>query len=285
LTPNLIYLITISLFLLQNQGSLPIENVTVTWQVLLDDELECVGCSGEVVTDKGGVFELKIKASHPSLDNNRDFPVKLVYSKTSPSSPPIVHEFLCKNGVEACDTTNGDIIYLRHLHFEKPHHIYDDTLIFFTGKITIADTEGCPLLGVQVCVYHYGTMQREKIVCGSSDSNGLYLLPVVEGSIIHEVEVTYYEHEFKSRSGIDYESGLHILASEAPFFGNDFEDVSKAELRVEIAGGFCDYPLGKSSVLIKVMNCGWEPEPFTQSGKYLVENLHTNILSLSINLT
>ena len=67
------------------QGNLPIEDVTVTWFLLDDesnDELDCSGCKGITTTDKGGVFEINIKASHPILDNTRDFPVKLFYSKT-----------------------------------------------------------------------------------------------------------------------------------------------------------------------------------------------------------
>ena len=275
---NSFILIIIFSFSFSTKGTLPIEDVQVSWALLSEtyENLDCEGCSGEVLSDEGGVFTISIKANHEALAgrNPQDFPIKLFFSKTSPGSPdPISHEFLCNDGIDGCDKENGHIVYLRHLHFEKPLHIYDDTSVPFSGKISIADTpfsgspEGCALPGAKVCVMHKtitGTFQE--IVCGNTDIGGLYMLPVVAGSTIHQVDVTYRVHEFRQTSDIDYAAGILILPENAPFFNNDFVDITKANLRVEVVGGQCNKPLGKSKVLIKVTNCDWEPELFAQSG-------------------
>lgn len=269
----------------EKKGNLPIENARVTWQ-LLDDfsrtPLECDGCSGKEFTDKGGVFQLKIKASHPNLDNTRDFPIQIFYSKESPG--PIAHEFLCEGGVAPCDTVNGDIHFLRHLLFEKEVIIWDDTSVPFSGKLTIADTEGCVLPRVNVCAMHNDTSGVfVPIVCADSDVNGIYELPIVEGAMVHDITLDYHEHDFDNLSGIDFSAGYQILAENAPYFDNDFVDVSKAKVRVEVVGGKCNKFLGKSSVLIKVANCEWEPEPFVQSDNIIdFTNIPAHIMNIEV---
>jgi len=255
----------------------------------LDDDISltplvCEGCSGTVYTDKGGVFQLKIKASHSSLHNTRDFPVQIFYSKTSPGSPPISHEFLCESGATPCDTEKGDLHYLRHLLFDKEVVIWDDTSIPFSGKVTIADTEGCVLPRVNVCAMHNDTSGVfVPIVCVESGVNGIYELPIVEGAMVHDIELDYHEHDFDNLSDIDYSVGYQILAENAPYFDNDFEDVSKAEVRVEVVGGKCNKFLGKSSVLIKVANCVWEPEPFVQSDNIIdFTNIPAHIMNIEV---
>ena len=258
----------------------------MTW-FLLDEnehELDCSGCSGNVTTDKGGVFEVKIKANHKILDNVRDFPVKLFYSKTSPGMPPIQHDFLCKSGSLPCDTLKGDIHFLKHLHFDKEVHIFDDTSVPFSGKVTIADTEGCALPRVKVCAMHNDTSgEFEEIVCVETNVNGIYVLPIVEGATVHAIDLAYHQHDFESLSSIDYSSGFVILAENAPYFDNDFEDVSKAKLRVEVVGGKCNKFLGKNTVLIKVANCEWEPEPYVQSDNIIdFSNIPAHIMYVEV---
>ena len=223
------------------------------------------------MSDKGGVFTVAIKANHEALNgrNQADFPVKLIFSKTSPGSPkPIFHKFLCNNGADNCDEKNGHTVFLRHLHFDKPLHIYDKTSVPFSGKVTIADTDNtCTLPGAKICLMHNSTIGiSSQIVCGDTDTNGNYILPVVAGSTVHEVDVTYRGHVFKQMTDKDYAAGILILPEKAPFFNNDFEDITKADLRVEIVGGKCNERLGKSSVLIKVANCDWSPAARPQSG-------------------
>ena len=259
----------------------------VTWFLLDEDqnELSCSGCRGSSTTDKGGVFQLKIKASHSSLDGKRDFPAKIFYSKTSPASPdPISHEFLCKGGGSPCDTKHGDIHFLRNLQFEKELHIYDDTSIPFSGKVTIADTNGCALPRVTVCAMHNDTSgQFDELVCVETDVNGIYDLPVVAGSTVHAIDLSYHTHDFENISGIDYSTGLLIMPETAPYFDNDFQDVSKAELRVEVVGGQCNKYLGRSSVLIKVANCVWEPDPFVQSDNIIdYTNIPAHIMNVEV---
>jgi hypothetical protein len=223
-----------------------------------------------VLSNEGGVFTIAIKATAEALNgrNQADIPVRLFFSKSSPgSSERIVHKFLCNNGVEYCDEKNGHYVYLRHLHFDTSLHIFDKTSVPFSGKVTIADTEGCVLPGATICLMHNSTLGiQSQIICGDTDTNGIYVLPVVAGSIVHEIDVTYRGHTFSQTTDIDYAAGIVILPENAPFFNNNFEDISKADLRVEIVGGQCNEQLGKSEVVIKVMNCEWSPARFTQSG-------------------
>jgi len=255
---------------LLNTGGLPIEDTTIRWELLDKNDhsrvLVCDGCSGLAVSDGGGLFSIHIKALEPSLDNVSGIPVRLFFKKESPGD--IEHEFLCDNGEVHCPES-GYIIYLNHLTFEVPLHVYDDTSIPFSGKITIADTNGCPLSDVTVCAMYNEPLSgiAEEINCVKTDIRGIYMLPIVLGSRVDFLDFAYYEHVFEQVSSEkDFTGGILITAENAPYVDYDFQDVTKAKLRVEVAGGKCNKQLGKSSVLISVAGCEWEPEPFSQSG-------------------
>ena len=258
-----------------NAGSLPIEDVSVTWSLLSLDfkALDCEGCSGHARTDKGGAFTIPINADHPSLKgiNEDEIPVRIFFSKQTPASPKnIAHIFLCNDGADQCDEVHGHIVYLSHLQFAQPLHIYDDTSVPFSGKISIADTggpEGCPINGVKICLMHLTTLgQREELVCGETNSDGVYSLPIVMGSTVNEVDVSYRNHKFMPTSDEDYESGVVIMPAGIPYTNHDFEDVTKSSLIVEVVGGRCNTRLGDSKVLIKVANCNWGGITPDQSG-------------------
>ena len=224
----------------QNAGSLPIRVVKVTWQLLSEDGLErlqCASCSGSTETDEGGAFSINLNVDHPSLKgtNSADIPISLKYSKTTSSgNSTIDHIFLCNGGEEFCDTTNGNIVFLKHLNFEQPHHIYDDTSVLFSGKISVEGT-GCPLNEAEVCIEHKNTRGTlEELICVDTDNKGLYEAPVVIGSVIHNIDVRYHRHKFAPtfENKILYSRGL-LISSEGFYAYNDFMDISKAKTTVQ----------------------------------------------------
>lgn len=230
-------------------GNLPIENVRVSWD-LLDANftpLQCDGCSDSTLTTDGGGFNIVFNVDHEYLKgkNDDEIPVRIFFHKTSPSSPEdIEHEFMCEDGALPCDS-NGYIVYLSHLQFKEPIHIYDDTSIPFEGKILIADTvyrgeQGCALANAEVCIMHNSTRSKddstlESLVCVETDSEGQYIAPVIVGSRVDLIQVNYHSHEFEpaeSNLGPYPQSSLLIEAN-GTYINNDFMDVTKAEVTVE----------------------------------------------------
>ena len=267
-----------------NAGNLPVEDVTVEW-FLLDEnknELVCNGCSGTTETDKGGVFRIDIRADAEVLNNNDDFPVKLLYSKTSPG--PIVHHFLCNLGKVPCNQFEENLIYFQHLQFDKEIHIYDDTSIPMSGKITVADTDGCVINEVTVCAMHNSTSgENEEIVCVNTDSSGIFILPVVAGATVHYLDLSYFDHDFVAvNTEKDFSQGILVVPESAPFFGFDFEDTTKSPLRVEVVGGKCNKVLGKSYVVMSIAGCEWEPDPVIQYGIYDYDNIPAHIINVEV---
>jgi hypothetical protein len=255
---------------LLNTGGLPIEDTIIRWELLDKDNhsrvLVCDNCSGLAISDDGGLFRIHIKALESSLDNISGIPVRLFFEKKSPGD--IEHVFLCDDGEILCPES-GYIIYLNHLTFEAPLHVFDDTSIPFSGKVTIADTNGCPLSDVTVCAMYNDPLSgiAEEINCVETDVDGIYKIPIVLGSRVDYLNFAYYEHVFEQVSADkNFTGGILITTEDAPYVDYDFQDVTKGKLRVEVAGGKCNVQLGKSSVSISVAGCDWEPEPFTQSG-------------------
>ena len=122
-----------------------------------------------------------------------------------------------------------------------------------------------------------------KLVCVETDVNGIYELPVVAGATVHAIDLSYHMHDFEYLSDIDYDTGLLIMPETAPYFDNDFQDISKVELRVEVGGGQCNKYLGNNSVLIKVANCVWEPYPFVQSNNIIdYRNVTAHIMNVEV---
>ena len=106
-----------------NAGNLPIENVTVVWQIMNLDgirKIDCSGCRGSTVTDEGGAFEIVFNENHVSFYDNETiihprhhFPVQVFFEKFSPSpstsSGMIPHKFLCNKGEDDCSGILGII--------------------------------------------------------------------------------------------------------------------------------------------------------------------------------
>jgi len=229
-----------------NAGLLPIKNVTVSWQLLSEDgtqNLDCSGCADSTTTNEGGSFSINFNVQHQSLNdkNVADIPVRIKFSNTTNNRKDAIdHVFLCDEGQRVCDAEEGHIFYLKHLLFDSPLHIYDDTSIPFSGKLIIHNTisessDGCPIEGAEVCPQHKTTLGTlEKLGCGTTDSNGMYNVPVIIGSVIHGVEIIYNSHKFEKsiENKWDYNTGVHI--QEGGFYArNDFVDVTKAKMYVQ----------------------------------------------------
>ena len=225
-----------------NAGSLPTEGVTVSWNLLSLDSNRILH-SDSTTTDEGGAFTIEFNVFHKDLKgyNLAEVPVQIFFSKTTHGrNDDIDHKFLCNGGLEICDPIQGHIVYLMHLHFGTPLHIYDDTSIPFSGQLTVHDTPhsgqvGCPIEDAEVCLQHKNINgDLTNSVCVRSKSGGIYIAPAVIGSVIHGVQISYNSHQFEKsfKNNWNYENGLHI--TEGGFYaGNDFVDMSKAKLYVE----------------------------------------------------
>lgn len=167
-----------------NAGSLPIEDVSVYYQLLSKgyEDLSCNGCSGTVITSAGGGFEIDFNVLHPylkGLTHLDELPVKLTFSKTTVGKVTISHKFLCNFGEYDC-TDSGMIIYLKHLEFKKRVQVYDATSVLFTGKVFIDGTvypgsDGCSIVGATVEIFHLlSNGISELLVSTETDGNGSY---------------------------------------------------------------------------------------------------------------
>lgn len=222
-------------------GSLAIKNVLVHWQLLSEEgkPLSCSGCIGSTKTDDGGLFNIDFNIQNEAdlfQTNDADIPVNLYFSKTTTSNgTAFSHLFLCNQGQDICDDVAGHTVYLKHLHFDSPVHIYDDTNLPFSGKLLIHGTN-CPIMNARVCPLHKASSAQNLEVlvgdvCVETNSYGEYTAPVVIGSVIYGVRIEYEEHIFERtfENKWNYEAGVTI--TEGGFYGkNDFYDMSKARL-------------------------------------------------------
>lgn len=171
-------------------GSLPIENVTVGYQLLSTtfEDLSCNGCSGSIATSSGGGFDIEFNVLHPylkGLTHLNEIPVRLFFTKTTSGKETISHRFLCNFGEKDC-TDSGLIVYLKHLEFKKMVEVYDATSVMFAGKVFIQNTDGCPVNGALVEIFHLMPDGRAKLLVDTeTDGNGLY-----EGKLDYHIHVT-----------------------------------------------------------------------------------------------
>lgn len=230
----------------QNSGSLPIGGVSVSWELLsvdLETPLICSGCSGNEITTAGGSFHIQVKVDDDIYynGNNDEFPIRIKYKKqTVLANRKIDHEFLCNEGLDVCDSSVGDVVYLSHLQFNKPLHIYDDTSTPFKGKVIVDNTvhegsPGCGVFNATICLMHnFGEDRQAELGCAISQSNGDYNVPVAIGSIVHDIQVSYHSHEFtQTESNVyNYDEGIHIT-EEGLYIDHDFRDITTTTLIVE----------------------------------------------------
>ncbi|CAB9525330.1 Cupin superfamily protein [Seminavis robusta] len=235
-------------------GSLPIEDVAVSWE-LLNPELTVVIASGSAVTKRPGTYSIEFDELHNELDRDNEFPVRIKFSKTTTvGNDTITHQFLCNEGTTDC--TDGTIVYLKHLTFEEPVVSYDNSSVPVRGRVTIWEPDGCPVIGAEVCLKIKHTQTADTTgACVKTDHNGDYNVPAAIGSTVG-IEVSYNNHTMNKapENSLDYDKGVFINVNKR-YVRNDFVDVAKATLVVEVVGGLCNKTLGVSQLEATVNGC------------------------------
>ena len=251
-------------------------------------------------TGASGKFTISLSLVHPSLNNDDEFPVRLRFAKTTSS---IVHRFLCNDSTKDCSTTipedddtgdqlgdgstpiiteaskvNTTVVYLRHLEFEAPVHVIDDTTVPFRGTVKVHGTEmpgagalGCPIVGAQVCMVDHTTRNALQVtdpsVCVQTDNKGNYALPAVIGTTISP-QVRYHNHEFRPINPDHaplFEQGI-LINPDGIYENFDLHDITTALLTIEVAGGLCDRVLGQTELSLTMQGCEWDGQALIQDG-------------------
>ena len=245
-------------------GGVPIEDVAVSWELMNADQTIVI-TKGEKITSKAGMFTIAFDESHNSLDTYSKFPVRIKYAKTTiVGNTTIRHQFLCNDGNLDC-TDDGMIVYLKHLDFDAPIASYDNSSIPVRGRVNIWEPDGCPLIGAKVCLKMKHARYEETLgACVETNFNGDYVLPATIGSTVG-IEVNFHRHEIPKapENVLDYGKGIFIDVNKR-YERNDFIDMSKALLDVDVAGGLCDHTLGTSALEVKVNGCEQWKLDFTQ---------------------
>ncbi|CAB9519117.1 Cupin superfamily protein [Seminavis robusta] len=235
-------------------GSLPIDDVAVSWE-LLNPQQTVVIASGSAVTKRPGTYAIEFDELHNELDRDNEFPVRIKFSKnTTVGNETITHQFLCNEG--STDCSDGTIAYLKHLTFEEPVVSYDNSSVPVRGRVTIWEPDGCPVIGAEVClkIKHPQTADTTG-ACVKTDHNGDYNVPAAIGSTVG-IEVSYNNHTMNKapENSLDYNKVFFINVNKR-YVRNDFLDVAKAKLVVEVVGGLCNKTLGVSQLEATVNGC------------------------------
>ena len=162
-------------------------------------------------------------------NNEEEFPIQIKFSKNSSGNP---HKFLCNDGEDDCSGDLGTVVYLKHLQFKEPLHVYDDTSIPFSGKVFIQDTshpgsDGCPIANAKIELIQekkiLSSTQNETLVSGYTKPDGSYELPVIIGSTVDYVKIDYHKHEFLPSPKGNFIMHRNIRDGES-YLNNDFID-------------------------------------------------------------
>jgi hypothetical protein len=256
---------------------------------------------GQTKTSFSGRFTIEFSRNDASLNNNDEFPVDLRLAKNTSF---VSHRFLCSEGTRDCTArlSNGSTVgnntsittlYLQHLEFNSPLAVIDDTTVPFTGKVTVAGTNtpsnplGCPLLGVKVCLKDHSVRNQLttlEAVCDLTDNEGRYDLPAVIGTFVSPY-VDYMNHTFRAfdlAHETMFQSGIEIKA-ETDYVGYNLQDVTKANLTIEVAGGLCNRVLGRSSIRLKMQGCtAWPGQVLEQTNFRHYHQVISQIVELKL---
>jgi hypothetical protein len=199
-------------------GGLPIEDVDVTWELLNKKQTRVIPSSGQprsARTGKAGTFDINFDELHRDLDRDLDQPIRIRFSKTTnvDGAEPIKHTFLCQDGDVDC-TEDGTIVYLKHLVFGQFLSVFDDTTVPVRGKVFIMKSDGCPLVGAEVCLEMKKDRFGDSILghCVKTDFAGEFALTATIGTRI-SIRVRYQDHEIVQapENYYDYSQGTMIL--------------------------------------------------------------------------
>ena len=275
-------------------GSIPIADVTVTW-LLVDMDLKtplsctsnvsfCSSGDDVITTDSSGSFKAEFFVQEPNLRLSRTSPVAVLFNFTR-SFNDQYDTFLVNDEKTTIVPSDGFIVYLYHLQFGLPVFVVDAATVAFTGSVYVRNTpygayRGCPVIEATVCAYEFkasstdGSRMKQKLACQGTDSLGYYNLPLPIGAIVHNVTVTYFDHEFIPTSAdlgaswVDQLQNGIMISPTNTFNGNDFVDTTKAPVELEVAGGRCNITMGLAIIKYRILGCSWD-------GAYLMQNAKT----------
>jgi hypothetical protein len=280
-------------------GSVPIQDVVVTWNIgkvttNAFTALSCSTCSGVTTTDKTGSFRAEFRVDEPNLVLTRTNPVAVLFN-FSRSFGTHADTFLANNEITSI-TKSGYIVYLKHLQFDMPLFIVDASTVPFMGKVYYRDTgyestEGCPVTPATVCALQTsssGTSEPsiKQLACQDTDSTGSFNLPLPVGSVVHNVTVSYYGHEFVAapeNTWADYYSDGVEINPTKEYSRNNFIDISTAPIKVDVAGGLCNKTLGTSFLKVTMKSCpGWQGKPLLQSTVSSIQYVPAAVVDLMV---
>lgn len=255
-----------------NEIHLPVEGVDIQYEI--------GRVHGRRQTNSEGRFSIHIISSEIVHKTEE---IKLSFTKKTGT---IKHTFLC-NGIP-CTTQK---LLLEHLRFDRFVHIRDTTSLPFSGIVSIGGTEherlpdGCPLFGVQICLYD--RLQENRLLsCTTTDETGRFITRAVIGaSVTVELTMPNATHTFVrapfEKNAANAPSGVlqtvsldNVLVwteyydiTEDHFWENiNFKDVTTSNAVVDVAGGYCNFHLGSSSLEFRFDRCPtWVRSEYTES--------------------
>lgn len=292
----------------KSSGGLPVEGVAVDYRledfdgdvILVCEEPEEDGWC-RTTTSPSGKFHIDVSVIHPSLNNDDDFPIRMRFSKKTGN---ISHQFLCNEGSLDCTggesekdqamSYNSTVAFVRHLEFDVPIAVIDDTTVALTGRISVANTElqeddslGCPIFGAEVCLVDHSKRNQLKVpepICVTTNGRGEYEVPAVIGTTVSP-EVRYHDHTFVPRNEEHrdlFREGILIQPDEI-YAGFDLEDTTTADLTVELAAGLCNHNLGFGDIRIQIQGCSWEGIIDTQAQYQKKHTIPAHLMKVKVD--
>jgi len=263
-------------------GSLPVVNVTVSWELIVENGY--IIDNGSVDSGKDGGFHINFNDNHAALNNDDLFEVKLQFSKTTSSGHnDLEHEILCHSKTTDCWSKKTSV-YLKHLDFHVPFLAIDDTSVPLTGKV-VFDGTGCPISGAEVCLKDIladGSTEAE-VLCVETDLDGFFSAPAVIATTVAFV-IKYENHTFAALDPTQqatYDAGI-LIEEDRSYTGFNFKDITTSNLNVEVAGGLCDRLIGKATLEFKILGCaGWSNTP-TQSSVKAIHQVPATVLQVRL---
>jgi len=72
------------------------------------------------------------------------------------------------------------------------------------------------------------------LICVLTGSDGMYEAPLIIGSVVHGVHITYYSHDFERtfENKNEYSKGYPI-SPDGIYSGHDFADISTTTLNIQ----------------------------------------------------
>lgn len=294
----------------EEAGLLGVHDVKVT--AVAENDLY----QASVITDEDGEFEFRLLLPHPPATEL--VALTLTFEKTTVSKDnTIVHQFTHNN----IPTTNVTFHALKHLSFDNMVHVVDTTSMLLKGHVYVAGTGGdnrwsmahdpslgpslypygCPRFNASVCVLDLYTAAT--IRCTRTDLEGRYTLAAPLGTeVFFRVEdddgdtfelladvstrKPLGSRQITSPSGETESVKYYQLSPEGqdPSLSVDFVETTRANVTLEVLGGFCNRTLGDVMVEMQMPSCGsrgWSHQ-FRQSGKRLTLLLPAQKLSFRL---